>query len=200
MSKDTLYTYYLVDTEGMPREFDLQVCENLTQVQDIIEALDIHLDDDTIPNARITVQGIGLTTKEFQDFLVTHELPGHIDPVLHPMISPEDIWDHIVHMHLLASEVQSRYQNVKSYGVKAMRYYTRIMLEYVDQPHNRVTPEFMLDRALAGIGNVDGAVREAVVNAMRMYKRNETIKLRRRVDELEQIVQRLEAEQKGRVA
>lgn len=62
--KPTLYTYYQLDLENMPVDWDTTICQSLDGVMDVLRYLDIHLDDDTI-EAKVTIRGIGMTKEAY---------------------------------------------------------------------------------------------------------------------------------------
>jgi hypothetical protein len=65
--EDTLYTYYQVDVENMPLEWNTTICESLDEVRKILQYVDIHLDDPTI-EARVIIRGIGMTQVAFKQW------------------------------------------------------------------------------------------------------------------------------------
>jgi len=71
MSEETLYTYYWVEIENMPLDWDTSICESLDKVRDLLQYLDIYLDDPDI-DAKVTIKGIGMTRAAFKEWETLH--------------------------------------------------------------------------------------------------------------------------------
>lgn len=65
--KPTLYTYYQLDLENMPVDWNTTICESLDEVRDVLQYLDIHLDDDTI-EAKVTIRGIAMSREAYAEW------------------------------------------------------------------------------------------------------------------------------------
>ena len=65
--KDTLYTYYQVDLESFPLDWDYTICESLDEVRDLLEYLDSYLDDSE-GEGKVIIQGIGMTAGAYEEF------------------------------------------------------------------------------------------------------------------------------------
>ena len=74
----TLYTYYQLDLENMPVEWDYTICETLEDVLQQLKALDIHLDDDTPTHngkpRSVTITGIPMTPSAYKEFIEEADL------------------------------------------------------------------------------------------------------------------------------
>lgn len=67
----TLYTYYKVEIQDMPLEWDETICESLEEVLDVLKFVDIYLDDDTV-KAKVIITGIGMSREAYQQWRKDH--------------------------------------------------------------------------------------------------------------------------------
>ncbi len=69
MSEETKYLYYRIDFIDCGNvEYDYTICETLDEIMDNITMVDTDLDDDT-RNAEVKIKGIGMTKKEYSEFV-----------------------------------------------------------------------------------------------------------------------------------
>lgn len=61
----TLYTYFLVNYEDWPEDYDYILCEDLEDVCQVLQYAEIHLDDPTL-KTKVIVSGVGLTPEEYR--------------------------------------------------------------------------------------------------------------------------------------
>jgi len=63
------YTYYRMDFKNCSSiDFDYTICDGLHNVNEYLELVDIDLDDPD-SNAVVEIRGVGLTRKEYDDFI-----------------------------------------------------------------------------------------------------------------------------------
>jgi len=74
MSEDTLYTYFKIDVQGMPIDWDYTIVETIEQAGEQLKFFYIHLDDPSI-DAKVIITGIGMTIKEFVEWEENRVLP-----------------------------------------------------------------------------------------------------------------------------
>jgi len=79
MSEDTLYTYFKIDIQGMPIDWDYTIVETIEQAGEQLKFFDIHLDDPSI-DAKVIITGIGMTIKEFVEWEENRVLPLRLQP------------------------------------------------------------------------------------------------------------------------
>lgn len=70
-TEETLYTYYQIDLENVPVDWDCTICESLEAVMDVLRYLDIHFDDPEI-KAKATIQGVGMSRSAFEQWQKDH--------------------------------------------------------------------------------------------------------------------------------
>lgn len=76
MSSETLYTYYLVVTHGMPADIpDFWLCADLADVLLVLKACDTNLDDPDLEDSSVTVRGVGMTIAEAIEVQHSGQLP-----------------------------------------------------------------------------------------------------------------------------
>ncbi len=77
--EDTLYTYYQLDLENMPEDWDYTICESLDHVRETLQYLDVHLDDDTPTTneepRRVVITGVPMTPAAYRDFIKENNVP-----------------------------------------------------------------------------------------------------------------------------
>lgn len=66
LSKEAEYTYFRMDFEDWPEDFDYTICENLRQVGKMLKFAEIHLDD-PFRKTKITITGVGMTRKQYTE-------------------------------------------------------------------------------------------------------------------------------------
>ena len=64
---NTLYTYYKVELQNSPLEWDETICETIDEVRDLLNFLDIYLDDDT-RELKVIITGVGMTKDAFYQY------------------------------------------------------------------------------------------------------------------------------------
>ena len=68
--EETLYTYYQIDLENVPVEWDTTICASLDEVRDVLQFLDIYFDDDI--EAKATIRGIGMSRAAYAQWHADH--------------------------------------------------------------------------------------------------------------------------------
>jgi hypothetical protein len=68
---ETLYTYYQLDIEGMPLDWDTTICESLDYVRDTLQFLDTYLDDPDC-EAKVIIRGIGMSREAYAEWKKEH--------------------------------------------------------------------------------------------------------------------------------